>query len=35
VPYNDELGIRISAQIYNEPQDYERLLVALKSHFDL
>ena len=35
VPYNHGLAIRISAQAYNEPKDYDRLLAALKSHFDL
>ena len=34
-PFNDGVGLRVSAQIYNELTDYERLLTALKSHFDL
>ncbi|SPH24566.1 Isopenicillin N epimerase [Defluviimonas aquaemixtae] len=35
VPWEDRLAIRISAQVYNELEDYETLVTALKDYFDL
>ena len=35
VPWNDRLAVRISAQVYNELSDYEKLIVALRDYFDL
>ena len=34
-PWNDGLGVRISAQVYNDFQDYERLLGILREYFEL
>ncbi len=35
VPWNDGLGVRISAQVYNDFQDYERSLGILREYFEL
>ena len=34
VPWNDKLAVRISAQIYNELSDYEKLIMALRDYFE-
>ncbi|MCB2136385.1 MAG: aminotransferase class V-fold PLP-dependent enzyme, partial [Rhodobacteraceae bacterium] len=35
VPWQDRLAVRISAQVYNEMSDYERLLTAIRDYFAL
>ncbi|MGI9389568.1 MAG: aminotransferase class V-fold PLP-dependent enzyme, partial [Boseongicola sp.] len=35
VPWNEELAVRISAQVYNELSDYEKLIVAIRDYFEL
>ncbi|MGI9394340.1 MAG: aminotransferase class V-fold PLP-dependent enzyme [Boseongicola sp.] len=35
VSWNERLAVRISAQVYNELADYEKLIMALRDYFEL